>query len=146
MQSKKKGKQEQKVIRNLFDLGVGSLFIKHPLRNLVLSISFKSAIIMDEPTLHTSLEMQHARRSAKRTRVATACIQCKFSRTKCSDTRPCTRCFRSGISSKCSDDSKSFVSSKVFLIIPSRCLCPPWLFLIKIFLLFLVSITASYAA
>ena len=133
--------------RNLLDLGVGPLFIRNPLRNFVLfHSSTKMSMIMDEPTLHTSLEMQHARRSAKRTRVATACIQCKFSRTKCSDTRPCTRCFRSGISSKCSDDSKSFVSSKVFLIIPSQCLCPPWLFLIKIFLLFLVSITASYAA
>ena len=55
------------------------------------------------PDVQTSLEMQLARRVAKRTRVASACIQCKFSRTKCSDTRPCTRCIRSGIGN-CGDD------------------------------------------
>jgi hypothetical protein len=44
-----------------------------------------------------SLKMQLAQRFAKRTRVASACIQCRLSRTKCNDTRPCARCIRSGI-------------------------------------------------
>ena len=44
----------------------------------------------------------------KRARVSSACLPCKLSRTKCSDSRPCSRCTSHGRAETCmSDEPKS---------------------------------------
>ncbi len=40
----------------------------------------------------SSKDIQNARRIALRTRASAACLQCKVSKTKCNDYRPCKRC------------------------------------------------------
>ena len=49
-----------------------------------------------------SQEIQVARRNAKRTRVARACLRCKSGKIKCSVYRPCKHCVGSGNSYACS--------------------------------------------
>jgi hypothetical protein len=49
----------------------------------------------------SSLDIQRARRIAKRIRSSVACKSCKASKAKCSDFRPCSRCNRSKVD--CSD-------------------------------------------
>ena len=43
----------------------------------------------------SSKEIQKARRTAKRTRSAIACVRCKLSKVKCNDFRPCKHCTES---------------------------------------------------
>jgi hypothetical protein len=53
----------------------------------------------------SSLDIQNARKKAKRIRVSVACARCKSGKIKCSDFRPCRSCVRCGIASECSDSS-----------------------------------------
>ena len=49
----------------------------------------------------TRSEIRKARRTAKRRRALVACVPCKLSRTKCNDSRPCSRCQRIGRAESC---------------------------------------------
>ena len=44
------------------------------------------------------------RTTVKRSRTSVACIQCKFSKTKCSEYRPCKQCVTIGASHRCADN------------------------------------------
>jgi hypothetical protein len=51
----------------------------------------------------TRIGVQFESRHAKKRRVPSACIPCKLSRAKCSDTRPCSRCITTSKSNDCID-------------------------------------------
>jgi hypothetical protein len=53
----------------------------------------------------SSKEIQVARRNAKRTRSAVACVRCKMGKIKCSDYRPCKGCVISNKSRTCEETS-----------------------------------------
>jgi hypothetical protein len=50
----------------------------------------------------SSMDIQKARRSARRKRVSIACDRCKVAKVKCSDYRPCKNCQHSGSKQLCS--------------------------------------------
>lgn len=52
----------------------------------------------------SSIDIQNARRIAKRKRASVACVSCKLHKGKCSDYRPCARCRTFG--TKCEETSK----------------------------------------
>ncbi len=47
--------------------------------------------------------LQHESRHSKKRKVSSACIPCKLSRAKCSDTRPCSRCIATSKTDSCAD-------------------------------------------
>jgi hypothetical protein len=59
-------------------------------------------------------------RHAKKRRVPSACIPCKLSRAKCSDTRPCSRCITASRPDDCIDGS---LYPKVRPLLSSRKQC-----------------------
>ena len=70
-----------------------------------LTNSFLKAVIPDIPMLSRAeidaIQLNRARRMAKRTRTEAACRPCKSKRARCSDARPCPRCVESYTEAEC---------------------------------------------
>ena len=69
------------------------------------TISFLNAVLFESPTVSRAqmdaIELNRARRMAKRTRTEAACQPCKIKKARCSDTQPCHRCIKSEMPAVC---------------------------------------------
>ena len=55
----------------------------------------------------SAVDLQKARRNAKRSRAFAACVSCKSARAQCSDYRPCKRCAGFGKGGECVDQNET---------------------------------------
>ena len=70
-------------------------------------VDFLNSILNEKPTLSRAemdaIQLNRARRMAKRKRAEIACQPCKFKKARCNDSRPCRRCLHSNVPEDCTN-------------------------------------------